>query len=287
MRIIPLAADSMGVRSMCTYVETDKTTFLIDPMISMAPIRFGHPPHPVEIWQAEKCLERFGLFARDAKNIIFTNYCWAKEFVLPAELFKDKTVFLKNPNQNLPAEERNRAFDLINQIRNWAKDIQYADSKTFSLGHTKIHFSNPFKISGDDENRTIISVCIDDYGRIFCFSSEIAGALNDDIYDFISRFKPGKLYFDGYPSYQKAVPEHKTAAAQKRLIKLLDFIKPELLLFDHHPMRDGDWEEKWALLRRYCVKSRIVFKTAAEYRGEPNNLLESRRSQLYREQPPE
>ena len=46
-KIIPLAAESLGVRSMCTYVETPDLRILIDPGVSLGP-RFGLLPHPKE-----------------------------------------------------------------------------------------------------------------------------------------------------------------------------------------------------------------------------------------------
>jgi len=43
VKIIPLAFESFGVRSMATYVETDQK-ILIDPGTSLGPKRFGFPP---------------------------------------------------------------------------------------------------------------------------------------------------------------------------------------------------------------------------------------------------
>lgn len=47
MKVIPLAFESMGVRSMATFVETDQK-ILIDPGTSIAPKRFGYPPYKTE-----------------------------------------------------------------------------------------------------------------------------------------------------------------------------------------------------------------------------------------------
>src|SRR4030095_12254168 len=44
MKVIPLAAESLGVRSMATYVEVGGTGILIDPGATLAPARFGLPP---------------------------------------------------------------------------------------------------------------------------------------------------------------------------------------------------------------------------------------------------
>ena len=51
MRVIPLAAESLGVRSMATYVEVADTAILIDPGATLAPARYGLPPAEAE-WEA-------------------------------------------------------------------------------------------------------------------------------------------------------------------------------------------------------------------------------------------
>ena len=51
MKIIPLAADSLGVRSMATYVEAGSTGLLLDPGATLAPARYGLPPSEEE-WEA-------------------------------------------------------------------------------------------------------------------------------------------------------------------------------------------------------------------------------------------
>ncbi|GAH47063.1 unnamed protein product, partial [marine sediment metagenome] len=60
MKILPIAFDSLGVRSMATYVETDDIRIFIDPGVSIAPDRYSLPPHRIELdrhqemWKAIK-----------------------------------------------------------------------------------------------------------------------------------------------------------------------------------------------------------------------------------------
>ena len=44
MNIIPIASDSLGVRSMATYVETKDCKIVIDPSAALGPKRYGLPP---------------------------------------------------------------------------------------------------------------------------------------------------------------------------------------------------------------------------------------------------
>ena len=57
MKITPLAADSLGARSMATLVETPDVTVLLDPSVRLGPYRYDLRPHPTEetrqreLWQ--------------------------------------------------------------------------------------------------------------------------------------------------------------------------------------------------------------------------------------------
>src|SRR2546422_2382069 len=53
VRVIPLAAESLGVRSMATYVEAGDLGILIDPGATLAPARWGLPPADAE-WQGPR-----------------------------------------------------------------------------------------------------------------------------------------------------------------------------------------------------------------------------------------
>jgi len=48
MIVTPLAAESLGVRSMATYVECGETRVLIDPGATLAPNRFNLGPGEAE-----------------------------------------------------------------------------------------------------------------------------------------------------------------------------------------------------------------------------------------------
>jgi len=48
MKFIPIASDSLGVRSMAAYVETKDCKILIDPSAALGPKRYGLSPHEKE-----------------------------------------------------------------------------------------------------------------------------------------------------------------------------------------------------------------------------------------------
>ncbi len=49
MEIIPLASETLGVRSMAIAVKTADCTIIVDPSIALAPKRYGLEPHKIEL----------------------------------------------------------------------------------------------------------------------------------------------------------------------------------------------------------------------------------------------
>lgn len=45
MEILPLAAESLGTRGMCIFVKTEDQNILVDPSVSLGPLRYGLKPY--------------------------------------------------------------------------------------------------------------------------------------------------------------------------------------------------------------------------------------------------
>ena len=74
MKIVPLAAESLGVRSSATFVETTDVRILIDPGVSLAPVRFGLPPHPLEIRAMNESWRTIKEYAARSDILVITHY---------------------------------------------------------------------------------------------------------------------------------------------------------------------------------------------------------------------
>ena len=72
-RIVPIAFDSFGVRSMATFVETDDLRILIDPGVALAPIRYGLEPHLLEWQRHDESWEEVKQYAENADVLIVTH----------------------------------------------------------------------------------------------------------------------------------------------------------------------------------------------------------------------
>ena len=58
IKAMPIAAESLGVRSMCTYIETPDLRVLLDAGVSLCPYRFRLPPHPKEFEAIKEAIDK-------------------------------------------------------------------------------------------------------------------------------------------------------------------------------------------------------------------------------------
>lgn len=79
MRITPLAADSLGARSMATLVETRDVTILLDPSVRLAPHRYDLPPHEVEEARQRDMWRRIRESAKKAQVLTVSHYDGLRE----------------------------------------------------------------------------------------------------------------------------------------------------------------------------------------------------------------
>lgn len=63
MKIMPLAFDSLGVRSVAIFIQTD-LNIVIDPRLSFAPLRYGLVPSKLELRGLRNCQRRYGNMLR-------------------------------------------------------------------------------------------------------------------------------------------------------------------------------------------------------------------------------
>ncbi len=74
MAVDLVAFDSMGARSMCTYIETKDVRITIDPAVALAEKRFNLGPHAKEVERMGQLAERVKRRAMESDVIIVTHY---------------------------------------------------------------------------------------------------------------------------------------------------------------------------------------------------------------------
>ncbi|MDQ1280978.1 MAG: uncharacterized protein QG670_2241 [Thermoproteota archaeon] len=294
IRFVPLAAESLGVRSMCTYVETPDIHILIDPGVSLGQ-RFGLLPHPREYKEIMDCRARIRDFASKTEVITishyhfdhitpaYTDYAWnLSNFDVARQIYENKTILAKNARASINPSQRRRGWMLKKSMGNFFKTFEVADGKAFTYGKTKMKFSEP--VFHGEENSPlgwVIMLTIEFEGQKVMHTSDVEGPILDETLEIILSESPSITYVSGPPLYLMgySVKEDTIKRGSENLSKLVERI-PTVIL-DHHLLRAEKWRE--SLSNLFEAAERVGHKviTAAEFLGEPNNFLEVRRRELY------
>ena len=272
MKVKILASESMGVRSMATFIKTDDVGIIIDPSCTLCPRRFGLPPHKLEIEEREKRLRTINAYLKLSDIAIITHYHYDHFTNENAELYENKTLLAKDPLNFSHAGLMQRAkkfFSLLNENTH----IKIADNKTYKFGHTEIVFSGPLHHGNKTSKVYVLSVCIKNKGTVFLHTSDIQGINTEEQLDFITKCQPDILFLDGFPLY--LIGKYYTKADFENSVNLLTVAArhTQTLIIDHHFTRSEEF--------RNLLPESIQFVTAATFMNEKEKLLEARRKELY------
>ena len=301
IRVVPLAAESLGVRSMCTHAETPDIRILLDAGVSLCPNRFGLPPHPLEFEAIIDCRNRIAKAAAKADVVTISHYhfdhhtpsyedwlCnWTAVEETARQIYEAKTVLIKNPKERINFSQRRRAWIFQKTGGKYAKKLEVADGRSFSYGGTKIRFSEPVPHGPEDSALGWILMATVQYdGEKFMFAPDVQGPMSKQTLSIIAAEKPQLIMIGGPPLYLAGfkVNEEQIQAGLKGLEQVVE-ISPMVIL-EHHVLRDENWHEKTAnvLDKAWEIGHKVL--TAAEYIGEKNAFLEAMRRRLFAEKPP-
>lgn len=274
MKITPLAFDSMGTRSMATLVETEDIKLIIDPGVALAPERFGLPPHPEEIKRMGEHWNAIKNAAKDADILIVTHYHFDHHMPESTDIFKGKTAMLKNPKEHINKSQIARSAKFLRNMTGLPKEIVYTDGKEFRYGGTRLKFSEPMTHGLENRLGYVTEVLVDDGAGRFIHTSDVLGPSTKEQTEFIIHENPDTAFIDGpmYFSMREAIVN------LKRIVNESDIRD---LVIDHHLLRDEHWKKKIDEVFKEAEKKGVRVLTAAEYSGKENDLLETRRKQLY------
>jgi predicted metallo-beta-lactamase superfamily hydrolase len=158
MRIVPLAAESLGIRSMSTYVETKDVKILLDAGVSLCPDRFRLPPHPLEFEAIQEARMRIAGAAEKAEVVTISHYHfdhhtpsfedwlsnWTEANETARQIYEGKTVLMKNPKEQINFSQRRRGWMFQKTGGKYAQKLEVADRKTFVFGIPKSSFRSLF-----------------------------------------------------------------------------------------------------------------------------------------------
>ncbi len=277
MKILPLAADSLGTRSMATYVETADCSVLIDPAVALAPNRHSYPPHPLEVKLMMKEWAKIKSFAKKASILVVTHYHYDHHNPEAPEIFRGKTVYLKNPKEKINASQKGRAAYFIKKLGKLPKTIEFAEGQQLKIGQTRIRFSAALPHGPDEKLGCVFATSISDGQIKFVHTSDVEGATVKTQSAFILDEAPDIVLIDGPLTWlglhSKAMSEIILAGRIKKFI------------VDHHFLRDPRWKEKMKEVYAAAKKRGTRVLCAAEFLDKDIVMYEPFRKKLFADHP--
>ena len=282
MKVTPLAADSMGARSMATHVETSDVRILIDPSVRLGPFRYELPPHPTEETRRADLWTRIREAAKRSDVLTVSHYHFDHHNPDAPSLYRGKVTYLKDGKFHINRSQRERASAFVKALKRYPKEVHVADGHETEFGKTNLAFSPAVPHGYNDELGYVVMVRIAEGRDVFVHTGDVLGPPLKEHLGFLLDANATILYVDGpmthMPENYPAEYTKKSLANLRRIVSSTDV---RHLIVDHHLLRDRNWHVVVDSLRSTCEDHGVKIETAAEFAGQTVDALESRRYALY------
>ncbi len=294
--VTPLAAESMGVRSLCVRMCTPQIRILFDPSAALAR-RYRLEPHPLEYRRLRESLDRIFAEAEAADVLSISHYHF--DHVRPGftdyrytlgsrdelrQMFQDKRVLAKDFRDHINASQRKRGFYFEKGVRGIVQELTFVDNLTIEFGDTKLIYSRPLP-HGPEGTRLgyVLATTVEHDGIRVTFAPDVQGPISPATTDYLIGLRPDLLIIGGPPVYLDRIVGHIDDAASnlQRLATEIPYI-----IVDHHLLRTPKWREWLAPIIDSSSKHDHVVTSMAGAAGHDESCLEARRRDLYRTMPP-
>ena len=277
MKVVPLAADSLGVRSMATYVEVAGTGIVIDPGATLAPTRFTLPP-AAEEWDAlRRANDRISAYAARA-DFIFVSHYHDDHFRSDPSTYAGRAVLAKDPQRMISGQQARRGAELWTVLTAHARPT-IADGYARREHAFELRVSSPLPhgVEGTTMGYVVALAVIDHVERErFVFASDVQGPLSPVAAGWLIQQRPTLLYLAGPPAYiERDLGTPLIERGIDNLLRIIDATGCRVIM-DHHAVRDAAFEARF---ERLWATGRVA--TVAAHLGVPLATLESRRRQLW------
>src|SRR3989449_6372407 len=247
MRITPLAADSLGARSMATFATTPDVAILIDPGVRLGPYRYDLPPHELEeerrrdLWRAVRDA------AKKADVLTVSHYHFDHHEPDAPSIYKGKQAFLKDGKFHINRSQRERASAFVRALKKYPEEIQVSDGNALTVGGTEIVFSPAVPHGYSDELGYVVMVRVAQGGETFVPTWDVRGPPLKEQLAFLLDSDPTVLYVDGPMTHMpEHYPEEMTKRSIANLTRIIRSTAIQTLILDHHALRDRDWRGRVA-----------------------------------------
>lgn len=282
MKITPLAADSLGARSMATLVETPEVAILLDPGVRLAPFRYDLRPHPTEEERQKSLWRRIKEAAKKADVLTVSHYHYDHHNPDAPSIFRGKLAYLKDGKANINRSQRERASALVRALKKYPQEIQVADGNDVDFGGTELTFSPAVPHGYSDELGYVVMARIARGDEVFVHTGDVEGPPLKEHLGFLLDASPTILYVDGPMTHMpEHYPESMTSRSIENLARIVRSTDLRTLILDHHLLRDREWQSRIGPLLATAEEHDVTVQTAAEFAGKPVDQLEANRDRLY------
>lgn len=151
-------------------------------------------------------------------------------------------------------------------------EFKFMDGVRVEFGGTVLRFTPPI-FHGLEYDRLgwVCSTVVERNHAKLIHTSDVQGPVIEDTADWIVRENPTIVFIDGPPTYLMGFIVNKTNFARAvenvcRIIRECD--KTELVIYDHHLMRDPLFRKRVAEVYRVAEENKKRIMSAAEYLGQ-------------------
>jgi predicted metallo-beta-lactamase superfamily hydrolase len=283
MSIEIIGAESLGVRGLCCLVTLPDRRIVIDPGVSLGYVRHGLLPHPLQVAMGRRVREKILRVLENATDVVFSHFHGdhvplvdANPYQLSIRALPPRFYKLRcwsKSNNDLSANMSKRFHDLAELL---GANMQVAEG----CSEGPLSFSQAVPHGAPDSNTgTLMMTRIEMGDQVFVHASDIQ-LLDDTTVDKVIDWQPDVVLTAGPPLYLDRLSKAGRERAWENAVRLAQSI--DVVILDHHLMRSEEgavWLDELS-----STVGRKVY-CAADFMGQPRQLLEAERVQLYEQMP--
>ena len=295
IRVIPIASESLGVRSLCTFVEAKGYKILLDPGAALG-VRRRLMPHKREfeaLLEAKKKIIDYASKAdyifishyhHDHYSPFYADYMFRSDEEIASMIYENAEKVFAKSLEDLNKNQLSRAKDLRKHLEG---KIEPADNRVVKISDDLVlEFSPPLR-HGEPGTKLgkVVAVRIINGEDVIVFAPDVQGPVDEEAMRWILKKKPRLIIVGGPATYLKG-HRVKSKAVDKAIENVRELAKRvDTIIIDHHIVRDPKRREKLSKAFEEAEKRKHKILTFAQYLGVEERPLEAMRKKLYEEEP--
>lgn len=283
MNLEIIAAESLGVRSLCCLVTLPDRRIVIDPGVALGYVRHGLLPHPLQVAVGRRTRQNILQLLNSATDVVFSHFHGDHVPLLDANPYQLSIQSLPLRFQNLRCWSKSDN-DLSTTMKRRFNDLSnlLGDNLHPAEGCTEgpLSFSKAVPHGAPDSRMgNLMMTRVVDRGQVFVHASDIQ-LLDESTIDLIINWQPNIVLVAGPPLYLDQLNKVNRKHAWCNAVLLAQHI--DVVIIDHHLMRS---EEGLVWLDELSATVSKKVYCAADFMGRPRQLLEAERAKLYEQMP--